>query len=180
MEKISEALQRLIEALEKANCRYVIVGGLVAIHYGRNRITQDIDVVVDTDEVELLISTLKDKGFEFSESDLLEAFKERSRVTLFFPGNVFFHVDLKFVKDELDYEVLNGRIRGELLGIPCWIESIEDIVVAKLIYGSSQDEEDIIAILLNHGLNERVKEKAKRFRVYSKLCGIAEMIGLTC
>jgi len=77
---------------------------------------------------------------------------------LFFPGNVFFHVDLKFVKDELDYEVLNGRIRGELLGIPCWIESIEDIVVAKLIYGSSQDEEDIIAILLNHGLNERVKE----------------------
>ncbi|ADX84979.1 hypothetical protein [Saccharolobus islandicus] len=52
--------------------------------------------------------------------------------------------------------------------------------MAKLIYGSSQDEEDIIAILLNHGLNERVKEKAKRFGVHSKLCGIAEMIGLTC
>ncbi|WP_225968830.1 nucleotidyltransferase family protein [Saccharolobus islandicus] len=90
MEKISEALQRLIEALEKANCRYVIVGGLVAIHYGRNRITQDIDVVADTDEVELLISTLKDKGFEFSERDLLEAFKERSRVTLFFREMSFF------------------------------------------------------------------------------------------
>ncbi|QXJ29033.1 hypothetical protein J5U23_01902 [Saccharolobus shibatae B12] len=180
MEKISEALQRLVKALEKANCRYVIVGGLIAIHYGRNRITQDIDVVVDTDKVELLISALKDKGFEFSERELLEAFKERSRVTLFFPGNIFFHIDLKFAKDELDYEVLNGRIRGELLGIPCWIESVEDIVVAKLIYGSSQDEEDVIAILLNYGLSEGLKEKAKKFGVYDKLCGIAEIIGLAC
>lgn len=180
MEKISEALQRLIEALEKANCEYVVVGGLVAIRYGRNRITQDIDVVVDTDEVELLISALKDKGFEFSERELLDAFKDRSRVTLFLLGNSFFHVDLKFAKDELDYEVLNGKVRGELLGISCWIESLEDIIVAKLIYGSSQDEEDVIAILLNHGLDERVKEKAKRFGVYDKLCGIAEMIGLRC
>lgn len=142
-----------------------------------DRITQDIDVIVDTDEVELLISALKDKGFEFSERD---AFKDRSRVTLFPLGNSFFHVDLKFAKDELDYEVLNGRVRGELLGIPCWIESVEDIIVVKLIYGSSQDEEDVIAILLNHGLDERVKEKAKRFGVYEKLCGIAEMIGLRC
>ena len=151
MEKISEALQRLIEALEKANCEYVVVGGLVAIRYGRNRITQDIDVIVDTDEVELLVSALKDKGFEFSERELLDAFKDRSRVTFFLLVNSFFHVDLKFAKDELDYEVLNGRVRGELLGIPCWIESVEDIIVAKLIYGSSQDEEDVIAILLNHG-----------------------------
>jgi len=151
VEKISEALQRLIEALEKANCEYVVVGGLVAIRYGRNRITQDIDVIVDTDEVELLVSALKDKGFEFSERELLDAFKDRSRVTFFLLVNSFFHVDLKFAKDELDYEVLNGRVRGELLGIPCWIESVEDIIVAKLIYGSSQDEEDVIAILLNHG-----------------------------
>jgi hypothetical protein len=151
VEKISEALQRLIEALEKANCEYVVVGGLIAIRYGRNRITQDIDVIVDTDEVELLVSALKDKGFEFSERELLDAFKDRSRVTFFLLVNSFFHVDLKFAKDELDYEVLNGRVRGELLGIPCWIESVEDIIVAKLIYGSSQDEEDVIAILLNHG-----------------------------
>jgi hypothetical protein len=76
VEKISEALQRLIEALEKANCEYVVVGGLVAIRYGRNRITQDIDVIVDTDEVELLVSALKDKSFEFSGRKLLDAFKD--------------------------------------------------------------------------------------------------------
>lgn len=151
MGKISEALQRLIEALEKANCEYVVVGGLVAISYGRNRITQDIDVIVDTDEVELLVSALKDKGFEFSERELLDAFKDRKQSHVFLLGNSFFHVDLKFAKDELDYKVLNGRVRGELLGIPCWIESVEDIIVAKLIYGSSQGEEDVIAILLNHG-----------------------------
>lgn len=99
---------------------------------------------------------------------------------MFLQGNSFFHVDLKFAKDELDYGVLNGRVRGELLGIPCWIESVEDIIIAKLIYGSSQDEEDVIAILLNHGLDERVEEKAKRFGVYNKLCGIVKMIGLRC
>ncbi|WP_286188870.1 DUF6036 family nucleotidyltransferase [Sulfolobus sp. S-194] len=90
MEKISEALQRLVEALEKANCKYVIVGGLVVIQYRKSRVTQDIDVVIDTDKVELLVSSLKDKGFEFSERKLLEAFKERSKVTLFFPKMSFF------------------------------------------------------------------------------------------
>ncbi|AWR98582.1 DUF6036 family nucleotidyltransferase [Metallosphaera hakonensis] len=180
MEEIAEALQRLIKALEKANCMYVIVGGLVAIHYGRNRLTQDIDVVIDIQEMSRLASALKSEGFEFSDRDILEAFKERSRITLFLPEDVFFHVDLKFAEDELDYEVLKGRIRGELLGVPCWIESVEDIVSAKLVYGSSQDEEDVIAILLNHGLNEILKEKVKRFGVYEKLCGIAEMIGLKC
>lgn len=152
----------------------------MAIHYGRNRITQDVDVVVDTDKVELLMSALKDNGFEFSEREFLDAFKERGRVTLFFPENTFFHIYLKFARDELDYEVLNGRVRGELLGVQCWIESMEDIIVAKLVYGSSQDEEDVIAILLNHGLSEKAKEKAKKFGVYVKLCGIAEMIGLRC
>jgi len=89
VEKISEALQRLIEALERANCEYVVVRGLVAIRYGRNRITQDIDVIVDTDEVELLVSALKDKGFEFSERELLDAFKDRRRVTFFFWETLF-------------------------------------------------------------------------------------------
>ncbi|MGC9105116.1 MAG: hypothetical protein ACP5HQ_01635 [Thermoprotei archaeon] len=67
-----------------------MVGGLVAIHYGRNRITQDIDVVVDADKVELLMSALKHNGFEFPEREFLGAFKERSRVTLFLSKNTFF------------------------------------------------------------------------------------------
>ena len=180
MEKEAKELQKLISALEESNCEYVIVGGLVAIHYGRNRVTQDIDVVVGNCDIKALSNALVKQGFEFSRLELEDAFKERGRVTLFIPEDVLFHVDLKFASDDL--EVLKGRVRD--MGIDCWIESVEDIVVAiivaKLIYGSSQDEEDVIAVLLNKGINERLKEKAKKFKVYNKLCGIAEMIGLAC
>jgi transcriptional/translational regulatory protein YebC/TACO1 len=180
MEKIVKVLQRLVIALEKSGCEYVIVGGLVAIHYGRSRITQDIDVVVDTKDIGSLSSALREQGFEFSDRDLEVAFEERSRVALFLPEDILFHVDLKFARDELDYEVLRGRVREEIMGVVCWMESAEDIIVAKLIYGSSQDEEDVIAVLLNRGINDKLKEKAKKFNVYYKLCGIAEMIGLRC
>ncbi|BDC17912.1 nucleotidyltransferase [Acidianus sp. HS-5] len=180
MEKEAKELRKLISALEESNCEYVIVGGLVAIHYGRNRVTQDIDVIVGNCDIKVLLNALVKQGFEFSRQELEEAFKERGRITLFIPEDVLFHVDLKFASDDLDLEVLKDRVRDKLMGIDCWIESVEDIIVAKLIYGSSQDEEDVIAVLLNKGIGERLKEKAKKFKAYNKLCGIAEMIGLVC
>ncbi|BCU67879.1 hypothetical protein HS7_13160 [Sulfolobales archaeon HS-7] len=180
MEEVAKALQRLAKALESAGVVYVIVGGLVAIHYGRDRATQDIDVVIETQDISPLLDVLRQSGFEFSEQELEDAYRERGRVTLFLPGGTLFHVDLKFAKDAIDYEVLRGRVKGELMGIKCWLESVEDVVVAKLLYGSGQDEEDVVAILLNKGVSEAMKEKAKEFGVYSKLCGIAEMVGLRC
>ncbi|BCU68721.1 hypothetical protein [Stygiolobus caldivivus] len=109
-----------------------------------------------------------------------DAYRERGWVTLFLPRSTLFHVDLKFAKDRLDYEALRGRVKGELMGVKCWLESVEDVVVAKLVYGSGQDEEDVMAILLNKGVSEGMKQKAKEFGVYSKLCGIAEIVGLRC
>jgi hypothetical protein len=46
--------------LEEANADYVIVGGIVAIHYGRSRLTQDIDIVVGNVDLDKLIKSLKD------------------------------------------------------------------------------------------------------------------------
>ena len=180
MEEVPEALQRLVRALERANVKYVVVGGVVAVHYGRVRTTQDLDVVVDAEEVNSLAVELEREGFEFSRRDLEEAFRERGRVTLYLPGSVLFHVDLKFARDRLDYEVLKGRVRGELFGVECWVESVEDVVVAKLVYGGAQDEEDVVAILMNKGISDRMKEKAGEFGVLDRLCGIAEMLGLRC
>jgi hypothetical protein len=64
----------------------------------------------------------------------------------------------------LDFEVLKDKKRGNILGVDCWIESLEDIIVAKLIYGSMQDEEDVIAILSKIGkIDENLKEKSRGF-----------------
>ena len=107
MEEVSEALQRLVRALERANVKYVVVGGVVAVHYGRVRTTQDLDVVVDAGEVNSLAVELEREGSS----------SPRGRVTLYLPGSVLFHVDLKFARDRLDYEVLKGRaVRRRVLG----------------------------------------------------------------
>jgi hypothetical protein len=44
-----------------------------------------------------------------------------------------------------------------------------------------QDEKDVIAFLNKIGrIYENLKEMARKFHVYEKLCGIAEMIGIKC
>ena len=104
MEEVSEALQRLVRALERANVKYVVVGGVVAVHYGRVRTTQDLDVVVDAGEVNSLAVELEREGSS----------SPRGRVTLYLPGSVLFHV---VARDRLDYEVLQGRaVRRRVLG----------------------------------------------------------------
>lgn len=62
---------------------------------------------------------------------------------------MLFHVA---ARDRLHYEALRGELSG--------VESVEDVVVAKLVYGGAQDEEDVVAIQVDKGTSDRMKEKA--------------------
>jgi len=53
MSEFSDFFKLLVRVLENSGINYVIVGGLISIYYGRPRLTQDIDIIVEATEKEL-------------------------------------------------------------------------------------------------------------------------------
>jgi hypothetical protein len=180
MGEFSNFFKFLIQALEDSKINYVIIGGLVSIHFGRPRLTQDIDVIVKGDENEIrnLAWHLEERNFEFDEEDLVRnIIRLKTHSTIFHKDFPILHADIKGIYSELDQEVMNGKTREKIFGIDTWLESIEDNIVAKLVYGSQQDLEDALSVLIAQ--EERINisslvEKSKRFKVSDKLKLIIE------
>jgi hypothetical protein len=159
--------------MNSAGAEYVIVGGLVAILYGRVRTTSDIDIIIDfdkTDQVKLG-DLLRKERFEVSLPEIEKALAERSYFTIFDVESPY-RLDAQGVYKPLDEASLKGRRKGTLFGEQAWIEGPEDLIVAKLVYGSQQDFEDDLAVLLRQKSEldiDYLKRQAAKNRVGSKL-----------
>ncbi|NHV07439.1 MAG: hypothetical protein HA495_08930 [Thaumarchaeota archaeon] len=60
----------------------------------------------------------------------------------------------------------------EIFNTWAWVESLEDIIVAKLVYGSQQDYEDAFAVVIAQEDKidmEVLANKARKFNVLDKL-----------
>ncbi|MGQ9597438.1 MAG: DUF6036 family nucleotidyltransferase [Thermoproteota archaeon] len=180
MGEFSGFFKLLVKALEESKVNYVIVGGLVSIRLGRPRLTQDIDVIIDADEEALKILTvyLKGNGFEVDEEAFVEnILKHKIRSTVFHTDFPILHADIKGVYNELDKEVMRNRERAEIFGVEAWAESLEDNIVAKLVYGSQQDIEDALAVMVaqEDRINMNVLvEKSGKFGVIDRLNQLIE------
>lgn len=64
MERI---LEDLLRAFEQSKSEYMLTGAILMQFYGEPRTTGDIDVVVEKDDLETLVSKLKENNFQISE-----------------------------------------------------------------------------------------------------------------
>ena len=160
-----------LNALNESGVEYVIIGGLAAIFYGRPRTSLDVDIIVSVkiENLEDFHKFLENKGFDIDYNDLLSSLKEKSHASIFL-SEYPFRIDLKGVYDSLDRASMQNRRREKIFGVTAWIESPEDLVIAKLCYGSQQDIEDIRAVLKRQKLNMKYLEKrSKEEGVLAKL-----------
>jgi hypothetical protein len=175
MSEFSDFFKLLVRVLENSGINYVIVGGLISIYYGRPRLTQDIDVIVEATEKELerLATLFKKENFEVEEREFIEnVLNLNSHYTIFHDNFPILHADIKGVYNELDKEVIANKLRMEIFNTWAWVESLEDIIVAKLVYGSQQDYEDAFAVVVAQGDKidmEVLVNKARKFNVLDKL-----------
>ena len=163
-----------LNALNESGVEYVIIGGLAAIFYGRPRTSLDVDIIVSVkiENLEDFHKFLENKGFDIDYNDLLSSLKEKSHASIFL-SEYPFRIDLKGVYDSLDRASMQNRRREKIFGITAWIESPEDLIVAKLSYGSQQDIEDIRAVLKRQKLDmEYLEKRGKEEGVLTKLKGI--------
>ncbi len=165
-------VKKLLETLNKSRIDYMLIGGIAAIYYGRPRSTMDCDVVVSMEQNQIkdFCKVLRENEFSIRDIDIELGFKEKSHFNAYLEGYPY-RVDFSWKHDSLTRHGFERAKRKDVFGIVAVIEEPEDIVVAKLVYGSEQDFDDALAILLEQKkLDKKYLEKrAKEEDVFNKL-----------
>ena len=129
------ALRGVVAALEAIDAGYVVVGSTAAAAWGVARATRDVDVVavVPAGEAAGLIERLAEAGLYVPVDEASRALAVGGAFNVLHPpsgGKVDVFVvgaDDAFTRSRLD-----RRIRSEVLDVPTWIATAEDVVLAKL------------------------------------------------
>jgi len=135
--------------LEKLNINYVLVSGYVSILFGRNRASEDIDIIVEKlgfDKFKSLWLALY-KDFECLNTEIVkEAYDDyllTAHAIRFSKKGCFIpNMEMKFPKNELDSWTLKNRKRVVLNKKTLYISSLELQISFKLFLGSEKDIED--------------------------------------
>ncbi len=150
----------IIEALNHANVRYVVVGGVAVILQGYVRLTVDLDLVIDLDpsEARKAIETLVEIGFrptapvkatDFADGETRRRWIDEKGMRVFpmhDPANSLRRVDL-FVEHPIDFEELWAKSEVvEAQGVSIRIASIPHLIDMKRQAGRPQDLVDIEAL----------------------------------
>lgn len=147
---------RIFHLLNAAEVRFVLVGGLAAVLHGVDRLTADIDLVVDLapEQAGKAVQALSQAGFEanipadpmgFADPETRTAWiaEKGMRVLSFWdPSGQAPTVDL-FAEYPRDFEGLLSRATWvDLGGVRCPLVSREDLVAIKEATGRARDRED--------------------------------------
>ncbi|MGA9853271.1 MAG: DUF6036 family nucleotidyltransferase [Gammaproteobacteria bacterium] len=150
-------MHEIFTALDKAQVRYVVVGGLAVILHGHIRLTQDLDLVIDLDPVNCrkALETLESIGLkprlpvvmqDFADPKKREDWYRNKHMMVFQlwdPKNaqrsidVFVHEPVKFT------DLWHDSIVKVYDGVPIRVASIAHLIEMKSGTHRVRDEDDI-------------------------------------
>jgi hypothetical protein len=148
---------RVLRALHDSQVRYVLVGGLAVLLHGVDRLTADIDLVVDLapEQASRAVAALLALDFrpqapvdalQFADPAVRKRWRdESSMVVLSFwdPQNRFPTVDV-FAEYPMDFEILHASsVLMPLSGTDVHVASIEHLMQIKRAAGRPKDLEDV-------------------------------------
>ena len=147
-------------ALEAADVRYVVVGGIAVILHGRARSTVDLDLVVDlaAEPARRAMDALTGLGLrprlpvdaaDFADEATRRDWAENRHMQVFSfydPANAFREIDV-FVHYPVDMEELVAEaVVVELDGQRVTVASVRHLIQMKLAAGRPQDLEDVAVL----------------------------------
>jgi hypothetical protein len=135
--------------LASNNIKFVIVSGYVAILFGRSRISEDVDILIEHisfekflkfwPEIEQSYECLNTSNANEVYNDCLE---NHHAIRMAKKGRFIPNIELKLVKNDLDRYSLDHRMHVKLSDRPLYISSFELQIPYKLFLGSEKDIED--------------------------------------
>lgn len=150
----------IFRALERANARYVVVGGVATVLHGYARLTADIDLIIDFDpeEAKKALCALEGLGLRprapVAITDLAESTKRESWIkeegmtvfSLWDPSDPMREVDV-FVDHPIPFDELWRDSEVVKLGEDCVrIASIPHLIRLKKLANRPEDHVDIEAL----------------------------------
>jgi predicted nucleotidyltransferase len=152
--------ERLFGKLNRANVRYLVVGGLAVVLHGVARLTADIDLIVDLapSEAARVITVLEQHGLrprppvsaaDFADPEIRAEWirsKGMQVFTMYDPDDPLITVDL-FVESPVPFEELWDRsVEFELPTTYVRVVSVADLIRLKRAAGRPLDVTDIEAL----------------------------------
>jgi hypothetical protein len=154
---LSALLKRIVQILDEERIPYMLTGPLAAAYYATPRATRDIDIVFEADHggIERLVERLHEAALYVDRHVALEALRSRTQFNAIEPTTGW-KIDFLVRKDRLFSRVeFERRERASLLGIEASLASLEDVLIAKLEWGSLGDSElqrrDVMELLERAG-----------------------------
>jgi hypothetical protein len=180
MRKFEDLVKVFSKICKQLRIPYVIVGGVAVSAWGNIRTTRDIDVIFDIKPIKIknFVDEFKKHELEVNEEDVTKALKERSHFTIFDKKSTFY-IDGKGIYDENDLIAIKNRRRIKFDENIIYINSPEDLIANKLLFGSNQDIKDAEGILIRqwNKLNLKYLERrCKELKVHSKFLKIKKKV----
>lgn len=168
-----DILKSVTDYLNKDNIHYMIVGGITLGYYGNPRTTQDIDIllILEKNKTKNFVNFLEKNDFQVEEYEIEMGFKEKSHFTVL-DKNSIFRIDIKGIYNDFDRESFNRRKRINFRGFDIYVNTAEDAIISKLMFGSFKDLNDAKSIILRQNDNldyDYIKEKCKKYKLMDKL-----------
>ena len=149
--------------LNKNKIKYVLVSGYVAILFGRNRASEDVDIIIEElspDKFHNLWHGLADAGFEClnttDEQDAYNGYLQSDLALRFSKKGVYLpNMEVKCPFEEMRVWTMNNGVKVVLNGHELFVSPIELQVPYKLRLGSKKDIEDAayLYVLFKENLN---------------------------
>lgn len=154
---IDELLKKACLALDKHHIPYMVSGSVALGFHAVSRTTRDIDIVIELrhTDVDNLLSEFN--GFYFNKTTIDEEIKRRGMFNLIDTASGY-KIDFIIVKNSpYAEEAFQRRQKKESNGFYLWVISMEDLIIAKLMwiqdYESDRQISDIESILLNEHID---------------------------
>jgi len=117
----TDDVMRLVDCLERSDIQWCAIGGVAVNHWAEEpMVTQDVDLVVATESVELAIKVLEEAGFK----------SERFAWSVNFKGHSKISVQLS--TEDFYYEYPSRAIPADVNGILMRVASLEDTLHGKI------------------------------------------------
>ncbi|HEY3664382.1 MAG TPA: hypothetical protein VGL19_00220 [Polyangiaceae bacterium] len=145
---IEDALAALGDALAEAGAPWMVIGGIAVIAHGVQRMTTDIDVVIQGDGVQIreLLSVLRQHQI-LPRIDDAEAFATTNLVLLARHQPTQVDLDLSFGWTAFERDALALRASTRYGAVRAPMARVEELLVFKAIAGRSRDVDDAVTLL---------------------------------
>lgn len=158
MDKLTQIVKNIHHYCEENNIDYVIVGGFSVLVFGRTRMTMDIDIIIDHNQLDYdhFVNHFRKHGFDINRSDL-EVLDEELHGS-FFEKDTMFRIDLKGVHGNNEQISIKHALLANFNNVKAYFDNPNQLIAHKLKFGSEQDLEDAYAVyyrsqeLIDHNL----------------------------